>query len=188
MSTFDKYSSKKKQLKFCCSYFNKISPQLLYVWLKIVLLERFDLKDCEGLQNNGDHRLMLCFVNEMKLMLSYVQFYCFCLFFWGVGGDVGRRLGVAQTHLLFMSMARGCVAVLINACWGLKLPFMPQDIWDGFHLWSTERTGALTPAAGDLWKRAAFCREMALNVTPWSRAGIKSRGYCAPVHHAPPYT
>lgn len=38
----------------------------------------------------------------------------------------------------------GCVIVLINACRGLKFPFTPQDIWDNFNLWSTERTGALT--------------------------------------------
>lgn len=40
--------------------------------------------------------------------------------------------------------------MLINACRGLTLPFMPQDIWDNFNLWSTERTSALTHAAGGL--------------------------------------
>lgn len=55
-----------------------------------------------------------------------------------------------QNHLLFMSIQQGCVIVLINACRGLKPPFMPQDIWDNFNLWSTERTGALTQAAGGL--------------------------------------
>lgn len=43
-----------------------------------------------------------------------------------------------------------CVIVPINACRGVKPPFMPQDIWDNFNLWSTERTGALTHTAGGL--------------------------------------
>lgn len=51
---------------------------------------------------------------------------------------------------LVMRREQGCVIVLINACRGLKPPFMPQDIWDDFNLWSTERTGALTRAAGGL--------------------------------------
>ncbi len=49
-----------------------------------------------------------------------------------------------------MRIQQACVIVLINACEGLKLPFMPQDIWDNFNLWSTERTGSLTQAAGGL--------------------------------------
>lgn len=49
-----------------------------------------------------------------------------------------------------MGIQQGCVIVLINACRGLKPPFMPQDIWDNFNLWSTERAGALTQAAGGL--------------------------------------
>lgn len=49
-----------------------------------------------------------------------------------------------------MRIKRGCVIVLINVRGGLKLPFMPQDIWDNFNSWSTERTGTLTQAAGGL--------------------------------------
>lgn len=57
---------------------------------------------------------------------------------------------VTKNPLLFRSIWQACATVLINACRGLRLPFMPQDIWDNFNLWSTERAGALTQAAGGL--------------------------------------
>lgn len=59
-------------------------------------------------------------------------------------------LKLLENHLLCIRIQQGCVIVLINACRGLKLQFMPQDIWDNFNLWSTERTCALTQAAGGL--------------------------------------
>lgn len=58
MSTFDNYAEKKKT--------------------QILWQQRFDLKDCEGLHNKRDHRLLLRFAKEVKVMLFDFDFYYFC--------------------------------------------------------------------------------------------------------------
>lgn len=95
------------------------------------------------MESNRFNRLSSTHFNTDELKLTPI---CYD----SVGGGGVRTLKLIQNHLVFMGTQRSCVIVLINARRGLKLPFMPRDIWDNFNLWSTEGTDALTGAAGGL--------------------------------------